>query len=207
MISPLKLIDGDAVWAISTDAFPTSGCRNGSLSGHHWISNSLSEEIQGSLTKMRTILTKAILALAITSVAALGADNTIGTWKLNVAKSKYTPAPMPVKSLTVTREASDGGVKQTVTGERADGTAASGSYTAKYDGKEVQVTGNSPYDTIAIKQVNANTLTEERKKTGASYKATSRIVVSNGGKTMTTTVKGTNDQGKAFTQTFVFDKQ
>lgn len=156
---------------------------------------------------MRTILNTTLLALAITTVAAFGADNTIGTWKLNVAKSTYTPAPMPVKSLTVTREASDGGVKQTVTGERADGTPASGSYTAKYDGKEVQVTGNSPYDTIAIKQVNANTLTEERKKTGGSYKATSRIVVSNSGKTMTTTVKGTNADGKEFTQTFVFDKQ
>jgi hypothetical protein len=156
---------------------------------------------------MRTLLTKALVALAITTVAALAADNTIGTWKLDIAKSKYTPAPMPIKSLTLTREASDGGVKQTVTGERADGTAASGSYTAKYDGKDVQVAGNSPYDTIAIRQVNANTLTEERKKTGGSYKGTSRIVVSNGGKTMTTTVKGTNDQGKAFTQVFVFDKQ
>ena len=156
---------------------------------------------------MRTLLARALVALAITTIAAFGADSTIGTWKLNVAKSKYTPAPMPVKSLTVTREAADGGVKQTVTGERTDGTAASGSYTAKYDGKEVQVTGNGPYDTIAIKQVNASTLTEERKKTGGSYKATSRIVVSNGGKTMTTTVKGTNDQGKEFTSTFVFEKQ
>lgn len=156
---------------------------------------------------MRTLLTKALVALAITTVAALAADHTIGTWKLNVEKSKYTPAPMPVKSLTVTREASDGGVKQTVTGERADGTAASSSYTAKYDGKEVQVTGNSPYDTIAIKQVNANTVTEERKKTGGSYKGTSRIVVSNGGNTMTATVKGTNADGKAFTQVYIFDKQ
>ena len=156
---------------------------------------------------MRRLFTTAFIALAITTVAAFGADNTLGTWKLNVAKSKYTPAPMPVKSLTVTREASDGGVKQTVTGERADGTAASGSYTAKYDGKEVQVTGNSPYDTIAIKQVNANTLTEERKKAGGSYKATSRMVVSNGGKTLTTTTKGTNADGKEFTSTFVFEKQ
>ena len=49
---------------------------------------------------MRTILTKAILALAITTVAAFGADNTLGTWKLNVEKSKYTPAPFPLKSLT-----------------------------------------------------------------------------------------------------------
>ena len=156
---------------------------------------------------MRRILGKALVALAITSVAALAADNTLGTWKLDVGKSTYTPGPLPIKSLTVTREASDGGVKQTVTGERPDGTALNASYTAKYDGKEVQVTGNSAYDTIAIKQVNANTLTKERKKTGGSYKATSRIVVSNGGKTLTATAKGTNADGKAFTQLFVFDKQ
>jgi hypothetical protein len=114
---------------------------------------------------------------------------------------------MPIKSLTVTREASDGGVKQTVTGERADGMAANSSYTAKYDGKDVPVTGNAPYDTIAIKQVNANTLTDERKKTGGSYKVTGRTVVSNGGKTMTTTTKGTNADGKEFTQILVLDKQ
>jgi hypothetical protein len=156
---------------------------------------------------MRTLLTKALIALAITTVAAFGADNSIGTWKLNVEKSKYTPAPMPVRSLTVTREASDGGVKVTTTGEQADGTQINASYTAKYDGKDVQITGNSPYDTIAITQVNANTLTDTRKKTGGSYRGTSRLVVSGGGKTMTTTTKGTNGDGKEFTSTFVFDKQ
>jgi hypothetical protein len=156
---------------------------------------------------MRTILGKALVALAITSVAALAADNTLGTWKLNVAKSKYTPAPLPIKSLTVVREAADGGVKQTTTGERTDGTKVNASYTAKYDGKEVPVTGNSQYDAIAIKQVNADTLTDERKKTGGPYKATGRTVVSNGGKTMTSTTKGTNADGKEFTQTIVLDKQ
>ena len=156
---------------------------------------------------MRTFLTKVFLAFAITTVTTFAADNTIGTWKLNVEKSKYSPAPMPVKSLNVTREASDGGVKVTTTGEQADGTPINASYTAKYDGKDVQVTGNAPYDTISIKQVNANTLTDERKKTGGPYHATSRLVVSDGGKTMTTTTKGVNTAGKKFTSTFVFDKQ
>jgi len=156
---------------------------------------------------MRTVLTTTLIALAITTVTAFGADNTIGTWKLDVAKSKYTPAPMPIKSLTITREAADGGVKHTTTGERTDGTAVNASYNAKYDGKDVQVAGNSQYDTISIKQVNDNTLTDERKKTGGSYKATGRTVVSNGGKTMTTTTKGTNADGKEFTQVLVFDKQ
>jgi hypothetical protein len=156
---------------------------------------------------MRTLLTRALIALAITTIGALGADNSIGTWKLNVEKSKYTPAPMPVKSLTVTREAADGGVKQTTTGEQADGTPINASYTAKFDGKDVPVTGNAPYDTISIKQVNANTFTDARKKTGGPYQATSRLVISNGGKTMTTTTKGTNAAGKAMNSTFVFDKQ
>ena len=156
---------------------------------------------------MRTILIKGLIALAIATSAALGADNSIGTWKLNVEKSTYTPAPMPVKNLAVTREASDGGVKVTTTGEQADGTPINASYTAKYDGKDVQITGNAPYDTISIKQVNANTLTDARKKTGGPYQATSRIVISNDGKTMTTTTKGTNGEGKEFTSTFVFDKQ
>ena len=155
---------------------------------------------------MRKQLITVSLILAVAALAAFGADNTLGTWTLNIEKSKYTPAPMPVKSLTVTREASDGGVKQTTTGEQADGTAINASYTAKYDGKDVNVTGNAPYDTIAIKQVNANTLTDERKKAGGPYKATGRAVISNGGKTMTTTVKGTNAAGKAFTQNYVFDK-
>ena len=156
---------------------------------------------------MRTILTNTLIALAISTVAAFGADNTLGTWKLDVAKSTYTPAPMPVKSLTVTREASDGGVKVTTTGERING-PINATYTAKYDGTEVKVTGsNLTYDTIAIKQVNANTLTDERKKTGGSYKVTSRTVVSNGGKTMTTTTKGTNPDGKESTSVLVFDKQ
>ena len=156
---------------------------------------------------MRTILTKALIALAIATIAALGADNSIGTWKLNAEKSKYTPAPMPVKSLTFTREASDGGAKVTTTGEQADGTPINATYTIKYDGKDVPVTGNSPYDTIAVKQVNANTFTDQRKKTGGPYQATGRTVISNDGKTMTMTAKGTNAQGKAFTLTFVFDKQ
>jgi hypothetical protein len=156
---------------------------------------------------MRNQLITVSLILAGAALAAFGADNTLGTWKLNVEKSKYTPAPMPVKSLTVTREASDGGVKVTTTGAQADGTAINASYTAKYDGSEVMITGNSPYDMIAIKQVNANTLTDDRKKMSGSYKATGRLVISNGGRTMTTTTKGTNADGKAFTSIFVFDKQ
>src|ERR1035437_6638202 len=101
---------------------------------------------------MRKQLIKVSLILAAAALAAFGADNTLGTWKLNVEKSKYTPAPFPIKSLTTIREAADGGVKITSTGVQADGTPINSSSTIKYEGKEYPITG-SPWDTSSIKQV------------------------------------------------------
>src|SRR5215469_2459601 len=107
---------------------------------------------------MRSLFGKALIALAFTMVA-LGADNSLGTWKFSPEKSKYTPAPTPLKSLIVTREASNGGVKVTNIGERTDGAKINASYAAKYDGSPSSVSGTgAPYDTISIKQVDANTL-------------------------------------------------
>jgi hypothetical protein len=156
---------------------------------------------------MRTVLAKLFITIAVTALGAFAADNSIGTWKLNLAKSKFNPAPSPVKSLTSTREAADGGVKVSTTGEQADGTPINSSYSAKYDGKEITVSGNAPYDKIALKQVNANTLTATLKKSDGKYRATGRSVVSKDGKTMTITIRGTNADGKAFTNVMVYDKQ
>ena len=157
---------------------------------------------------MRKMFSRAVVVLAITAVAAMGADNSIGTWKLDTAKSKYTPAPMPVKSLTSVREAAAGGVKVTVRGERADGTAIDSGYTAKYDGSATAVTGSgTPYDSISVKQVNASTFTYEAKQTNGKYHASGRTVISADGKTMTTTAKGTDASGAAMTLTLVYDKQ
>ena len=122
----------------------------------------------------------------------------------SIPLDRFSPAA-PVKNLTVMREASDGGVKQTTTGERADGTPINGSYTAKYDGKEYSVTG-APYDVISMKQVNANTYTVTQKKTGGKYNQTGRNVVSKDGKTLTATRKGTDADGKMYSATMVFEK-
>ena len=157
---------------------------------------------------MRNTFTKALLSFTIAVFAAIGADNSLGTWKLNVEKSKYSPAPFPIKTLTVVREAADGGTKVTSTGERSDGTPIDASYTTKYDGAASSVSGsNTLYDSISVRQVDANTLTDTRKKTGGPYQAAGRIVISNGGKTMTMSTKGTNSEGKPFSSTLVFDKQ
>jgi hypothetical protein len=157
---------------------------------------------------MRRMFCGVLAVLAVTAAAALGADNSVGTWKVNVANSKYTPAPFPVKSLTSVREAIPGGVKVTNTGERADGSAITASYTAKYDGTAAAVTGTgSPYDTISIRQVNANTFTYQAKQTNGKYSASGRTVISSDGKTMTTKAKGTDANGAPLTLTLVYEKQ
>src|SRR6202035_5524076 len=106
--------------------------------------------------------------LVAMAAIALGADNTLGTWKYNPAKSKAAPGVPAITNLTVTRESTSGGVKITAKGERADGSKIDNVTDAKYDGKPVSVTGGGgvPWDTTALKQVNADTVTEERSKQG-----------------------------------------
>ena len=157
---------------------------------------------------MRNLWIHITIGLVATAIGAIAADNSQGTWKLNMEKSKFSPST-PVKSLTTTREATDGGIKVTTTGERAgatDNASINSSYVAKYDGSESPVTG-APYDTISIKLVNANTLTFSAKKKDGKYSVTGRSVVSKDGKTMTHTIKGTNTDGKPYTATMVWDKQ
>ena len=154
---------------------------------------------------MRSIRTRLLAGLAITVIGAFAADNTLGTWKLNMEKSKFSPSA-PVKSITVTREASDDGAQTSMTGERADGTPINGSYTVKYDGKEYDVTG-APYDKISMRRVNARTFTVTQRKEGGKYRQTGRNAFSKDGKTLTATRKGTDADGKAYSSTMVFEKQ
>jgi hypothetical protein len=150
-------------------------------------------------------LTFVLVTYAATTWAA---DDTLGTWKYNTAKSKGAPGVSPISNLIVTREAIEGGVKIMAKGERADGSKIDTVTNAKYDGKPVPVTGSGlTWDTVAIQQVNAKTLTEERSKQGGTYHTTVRTVVSADGKTMTTTTKGTDSDGKPIATTAVFDKQ
>ena len=156
---------------------------------------------------MKTILRTA-LALALITAGAFCADNTLGTWKLNPDKSKPPAGQSRITSLTVVREAAGDGVNVTVKGEREDKSKIDVSYTAKYDGKDVAVSGSGlPYDTVAIKQVDANTLTDVRSKKGGKYKGTGRFVVSKDGKTATLSTKGTGEDGKPFAGTTAYEKQ
>jgi hypothetical protein len=107
------------------------------------------------------------LSLVIGSTRAVSAqsDPAIGTWKLNVAKSKYVPGPAP-KNNVITITAAASGYHVVAKGEDATGNPTSIDYTATSDGKDSPVKGAPAYATTSMKRIDANTTQQTRKKEG-----------------------------------------
>ena len=144
-----------------------------------------------------------VMFLAASS--ALAAEHWLGTWKLNVAKSKASPGPGP-KSLTLKFESTPEGIRLSSDGVTGDGKTMKGSYTSKFDGKDVPWTGNPDADMAAPMKIDDNNYTNTWKKGG---KATimSKAVVSADGKTLTVTQTGKNAKGDDVNSTAVYEKQ
>lgn len=157
------------------------------------------------LARVMIILACGVLALAGPAIAQ-PKDPFVGTWTLNLAKSKYSPGPPP-KSVTVTYEAAGPGYKVSVKTEPASGQMQEWSYTTNLDGKDSPVTGSNPNaDTIAVKRIDARTLETVSKK-GGTATITGRIVLSADGKTRTNTQTGTGANGQKVNNVLVFEKQ
>ena len=145
-------------------------------------------------------------ALLLSGSLALAADNWLGIWKLNTAKSKYNPGPGP-KSQTLKFEKTADGIKLTTESTSADGKTTKGGYVSKWDGMDVPFSGDNPNaDTASPKKVDDNTYTNTWKKAG---KATVNLkaTVSPDGKTLTVVQTGTDGNGRPVNSTVVFDRQ
>ena len=157
---------------------------------------------------MRLLKFAPIVVLAAVACAPAFAQNNpaIGTWKLNVEKSTYSPGPAP-KSLTRTLEAKGDNVKYSFEGVSAEGTSVAYSFTVAYDGKESAITGSMPggADTISIKRIDANNFETTLKKAGKVI-GTAKSEISQDGKVTTVTAQGTNADGLATTSSAVYDK-
>jgi hypothetical protein len=154
----------------------------------------------------------AIVAIALLSLAgstALQAQTNplVGTWKLNLAKSKFDPGPAP-KSLTRTVEAQGEGVKYKFEGMAADGKALSYSFAVQFDGKDNAISGSMPAgaDSISAKRTAANHYMATLKK-GDKVIGTSNVSISADGKTTTVEAMGTSSTGAKTHDVQVYDKQ
>jgi hypothetical protein len=149
------------------------------------------------------VVTVGIVAFAWTA-GAQAPKGLMGTWKLNAAKSKFSPGPAP-KTMTVTYSAEGNNIKIVVDAVPADGAAQHWEMTAAYDGKDYPVTGNPNADTISMKRVDdmhgESTFKKDGKVTAVNVRT-----LSADGKTLTIVSKGTTADGKPRRDTQVFEK-
>jgi hypothetical protein len=153
---------------------------------------------------MIRIVAIALLSTLFFGTTALAADAVDGTWKLNVAKSKFS-GTAPKSATRVYTESADGTtLDQKMVG--ADGKEMSMHTNLKYDGKDGPITGNPDADSGNGKAIDAHT-SDFTLKRGGKVVGTVHRVVSADGKTLTVNNKGTHADGKTYDDTLVFDKQ
>jgi ketosteroid isomerase-like protein len=137
--------------------------------------------------------------------SAASTDPRIGTWTLNVAKSKFSPGPPP-KSQTLTVEPSGTGERVTNNTISAEGTQSQTQYTANYDGNETPLTGAPSPTTVSLRRIDSHRTERIDKRDGKTVLTIMRVV-SPDGKTMTATIKGVDEKGRALNNVVIFEKQ
>jgi len=153
--------------------------------------------------KPRTLVSIFVFFLAALTLCFAENPN-LGTWKLNEAKSKFSPGS--AKSITVVCEAAGDEMKITTDGVDGQGKPTHREWKGKFDGKDYPLSGDPNANSRSYKIIDDRT-TEGIDKKDGKVRTTAHIVLSADGKTRTVTVKGTNSVGKKVHFTAVYDKQ
>jgi len=145
--------------------------------------------------------------LVVLVFAAVGSgwaenDPRIGTWKLNVAKSKATPGPLPA-SETRTYEAQGTDIMVAADIDDAKGNHRTTHTNVTADGMDRPAGPANGGITISVKLLGPGSYAGTSKKDG-KVTSTNRAIISKGGKVFTFTTKGTDGQ---VTSVLVYDKQ
>jgi hypothetical protein len=144
-----------------------------------------------------------IMLLAASGEAA---DNFLGTWTLNVAKSKYDPGPAPKSQTTVLEAVADGRIRERGDRINADGSRTQWEWTAKFDGNGYPVKNDPDRDTVSLKKIDDNTIEVTNRKDG-KVTNTMKIVVAKDGKSRTNEASFTNAKGVKVHNVMVFDRK
>jgi hypothetical protein len=158
------------------------------------------------MTRLLNILTVFVLVSAAIGLASAQSDPRIGTWKLDIEKSKFAPAAARTGE-TRTYKLSGGAVMAHVEGTSSNGSKDKYSYDATPDGKDhPYITGNpGGADALSGKR-KGNGFTFDNKK-GGKVLYTVTATFSPDGRVMTLTTKGMNAAGQSINSVRVYDKQ
>jgi hypothetical protein len=157
-----------------------------------------------AIGSLAAVWVSCVLLSGYQSAARAEEDLVLGTWSLNVEKSRWTPGPAP-RSQTRTYESHQDGVKATVKTVYSDGHSTSVEYVAKYDAIEYPLSGSPDAERVSLKKISPN---EAQVALGHAGKVigTARRVISRDGKTMTITYKG-ELEGQSVVNVSVYDRQ
>jgi hypothetical protein len=154
---------------------------------------------------------KAMLLLAVFGLVGSlwAADPMLGTWKLNIAQSTFTPTqPAPKEETAVYRATGNDQYEIVVTRVGADGSANSYKGTFPAVGGVLTMEqpappkGMSVIITIVRPGESYTTYTQDGKQVRLTHS-----VVSKDGKTLRNTSKGVDDKGKPYETIRVLDRQ
>lgn len=155
------------------------------------------------------LLLGGLTARAVNGQTAAAIDKSyMGTWKANIAKSKYQPGPGPKESTRVHEDRGNSFVLITTDTVNAQGQKTHGAYVYKPDGKQYPQAGlnQTTVQTIALTAVDAYTVTFSTYVDGKAV-GTGKRTVNKDGRTMIIETKGTNAQGQPTSTYVVWEKQ
>jgi hypothetical protein len=149
-----------------------------------------------------------LCALSDTAAAQSKDDPSIGSWKLNVAKSKFTPGP-PKKGDTRSYEVTDGWLIVTTESISGAGNRTGVRFAAKFDGRPYPQIGRfAPTVTlITYEPVDRLTLKYTQRETTGKLVSTNTRTVSADGKTMTIEQKTTDANGRPVVNVEFYERQ
>jgi hypothetical protein len=151
------------------------------------------------------------VAICLLSSTLFASENAfLGTWKLNVAKSKFGPGSA-INSMTMTFKGDGTNVRRIAEGTDADGKpimeGGPEGTSIPWDGQEHQVTQPpAPIITVAVTKINSHTLAATVKTNGKTSEQI-KSVVSKDGKTLTSTDDLTSEKGEKMHSVQVFERQ
>ncbi len=157
--------------------------------------------------RIRSVVVAAVaLVCAVAFAQHAFAQDPVGVWKMNPAKSKFSGAAP--KSITTTMTAtSEGSFKSVTDTVPATGAATRSEVTFMFDGKDYPLKGDPNADTSSYtKGADANHWTVVNKK-GGKVTITSQFAVAADGKSRTSTQTGVDALGNKVNNMVWADKQ
>ena len=144
------------------------------------------------------------LAASVSAFGQAATDAGVGTWTLNVEKSKFDSGSA-LKSETRTYTETSDGLRMSADVQAANGQSHTESTTYKTDGKPYPISNNPDIDMIKVTRVSPREVRATQFRAGKEVGHLTRVV-SKSGKTMTITSDVTTPSGQTEHQVRVYDR-